>query len=154
MSYGADAIYSQMAARSLPHWQALSARCALPVFHNAGVLWFSPPGDEYMHQSIAWLEANGRAFWRGDAQALRERFPQMRFADGEEGFVELETGALIAGRAVQTVAKESGAPLVIARAEPPRRQSDGRYLVADGVVAAHVVQIGRASCRDRVGTYV
>lgn len=139
MSYGADAIYSQMAARSLPHWQALSARCALPVFHNAGVLWFSPPGDEYMHQSIAWLEANGRAFWRGDAQALRQRFPQMRFADGEEGFVELETGALIAGRAVQTVAKESGAPLVIARAEPPRRQSDGRYLVADGVVAAHVV---------------
>src|SRR3546814_13450070 len=63
----------------------------------------------------------------------------MRFADGEEGFVELETGALIADRAVQTVAKERGAPLVIARAEPPRRQSDGRYRVADGVIAAHVV---------------
>ncbi|KUO50971.1 MAG: hypothetical protein APF82_07360 [Sphingomonadales bacterium BRH_c42] len=139
MSYGADAIYSEMAARSLLHWQALSARCALPVFHNTGVLWFSPPGDEYMRQSIAWLDTNGHPYWRGDTQALRQRFPQMRFADGEEGFVELETGALIAGRAVQTVVKESGAPLVIARAGPPRKQRDGSYLVAEGVAARHVV---------------
>ena len=139
MSYGADAIYSEMAARSLLHWQALSARCALPVLHNTGVLWFSPPGDEYMRQSIAWLDTNGHPYWRGDTQALRQRFPQMRFADGEEGFVELETGALIAGRAVQTVVKESGAPLVIARAGPPRKQRDGSYLVAEGVAARHVV---------------
>ena len=139
MSYGADTIYSQMAARSLPHWQALSARCALPVFHNIGVLWFSPPGDAYMRQSIEWLEASGHAYWHGDAAALRQRYPQMRFADGEEGFVELETGALIAGRAVQTVAKESGAPLIIAKAGPPRKTSDGSYLVAEGVTARHVV---------------
>ncbi len=139
LSYGSDAIYSQMAARSLPHWQALSGRCALPVFHNTGVLWFSPAGDDYMRQSIDWLEANDRAYWRGDASALRQRFPQIRFSDGEEGFVEIETGALIAGRAVQTVAKESGAPLIIAQAEPPRKLSDGRYLVAEGIAARHVV---------------
>src|SRR3546814_7920021 len=52
MSYGADAIYSQMAARSLPQWQALSARCALPVFHNAGALWFSPPGDRSAERRV------------------------------------------------------------------------------------------------------
>lgn len=139
MSYGADTIYSQMAARSLPHWQALSARCALPIFHNTGVLWFSPPGDEYMRQSIEWLDASGHAYWRGDAAALRQRYPQMRFADGEEGFVELETGALIAGRAVQTLIRETGAPLVIAKAQPPVKASDGSYLVAEGVTARHVV---------------
>ncbi len=139
MSYGADTVYSQMAAASLPHWQALSERCALPVFHNIGVLWFSPPGDVYMRQSIEWLDANDHAYWRGDAAAMRRRYPQMRFADGEEGFAELETGALIAGRAVQTLIRESGAPLVIAKAQPPRRQSDGSYLVAEGVTARHVV---------------
>lgn len=139
MGYGADTIYSQMSAHSLPYWQALSSRCALPVFHNTGVLWFSPKGDPYTRQSIDWLAAGGHQYWRGDAQALRERFAQMRFTDDEEGFVELETGALIAGRAVQTVVKESAAPLVIARAEPPRRLSDGRYHVTDGVTARHVV---------------
>lgn len=148
MSYGADTVYSQMAARSLPHWQALSERCALPVFHNIGVLWFSSPGDVYMQQSIEWLDANDRAYWRGDAAALRQRFPQMRFADDEEGFVELETGALIAGRAVQTLVRESGAPLIIARAEPPRRQSDGRYLVAEGVTARQIVY----ACGPWLGT--
>lgn len=139
LSYGGDTIYSAMAAQSLGEWRSLSDRAALPLFHRTGVLWFSPDSDEYMRASIAWLDANNRPYWRGDAQALRKRFPQMRFADTEAGFVELETGALIAGRAVQTLVEQMGLTIVRAKAGPPVRRSNGIYDVCEGVAAAHVV---------------
>ena len=139
LSYGGDPLYSGMAAQSLGEWQALSARCRLPIFHPTGVLWFAPAGDDYMRRSLAWLEANGHAYWRGDAAALQARYPQMRFADGESGFLELETGALMAGRAVQALVRISKLPLVSATAGPPRLLSDGTFHVCEGVAAVHVV---------------
>lgn len=139
LGYGADAIYSRMAARSMPFWQALSDRCALPLLHRTGVLWFAPEGDGYTRQSLRWLAANGHAFWQGDEGALRARYPQMRFAGNETGFLEKDSGAIIAGRAVQTVVRESGAPLVTARIGPPRRLRNGRYEIAPGITAAHLV---------------
>ncbi len=139
LGYGADAIYSEMAANSLPYWQALSDRCALPIFHQTGVLWFSPGENDYMRQSLAWLKANNRAHWYGDAAMLRARYPQMRFEDGEGGFLEKETGALIASRAVQTLVEESSAPVIAAKAGQPARRSDGAYQVTDGVTANALV---------------
>ena len=137
--YGDDHIYSQMAARSLPYWRALSDRCALPIFHRTGVLWFSPGDNDYMRQSLAWLKSNDRAHWYGDTNLLRKRYPQMRFEDGEAGFLEKETGALIAGRAVQTIVTEAGVPLVIAKVGEPRRRQDGAYQVTESVAANAIV---------------
>lgn len=139
LSYGGDQLYSQMAARSLVEWEALSAVSPLPLFHRTGVLWFSPAGDAYMRASIAWLEAAGRAYWRGDAADLRARYPQMRFADDEAGFLELETGALIAGRAVQTLVARAGLTVIPARIAAPRRLANGSYLIGEGIEAAHVI---------------
>jgi glycine/D-amino acid oxidase-like deaminating enzyme len=139
LSYGGDPLYSGMASQSLGEWRALSARCELPVFHPTGVLWFAPSGDEYMQRSLDWLEANGRQYWRGDSAALQDLYPQMRFAEGESGFLELETGALIAGRAVQAVVALEQIPLVIARAAHPHLLGDGNYQVCDDVTARHVV---------------
>jgi sarcosine oxidase len=139
LSYGGDPLYSGMAWQSLREWQALSAQCTLPIFHPTGVLWFAPASDEYMARSLTWLEANGRQYWRGDSAALQERYPQMRFAEGESGFLELETGALIAGRAVQSLIALNEIPLVTARAAPPRLLSDGTYRVCEAVAARHVV---------------
>jgi glycine/D-amino acid oxidase-like deaminating enzyme len=139
MGYGGSTIYSEMAAHSMPFWQDLSERCALPVFHRTGVLWFSPEDDEYMKLSLAWLRKNGKPHWYAGAAQLSARFPQMRFDDNEAGFVELDSGALIAGRAVQTVAKESGAQVITARIGPPNRLSDGNYRVTDEVTASNVV---------------
>lgn len=139
MGYGGSTIYSQMAALSLPYWQALSDRCALPVFHQTGVLWFSPEDDEYMKLSLDWLRGEGKAHWYGRAAELAERYPQMRFEADEAGFVEHDSGALIAGRAVQTVVKESGARVVTAFAGEPTRLSDGRYRITDEITASHVV---------------
>lgn len=139
LSYGGDPIYSAMAAESLGEWQALSDRCNLPLFHRTGVLWFSPEADQYMAASIAWLEDNGHKFWRGDAAMLRERYPQICFADGEAGFVETETGALMAGRAVQSLIADAGLEVVHATAGLPQRLSSGLWRVCDGIEARQAV---------------
>ena len=139
LSYGGDPLYSAMAWQSLGEWQALSAQCELPIFHPTGVLWFAPSGDEYMARSLAWLQANGRQYWRGDSGALQNRYPQMRFVEGESGFLELETGALIAARAVQSLIALNQIPLVTAKAAPPRLLSDGTYRICEAVAARHVV---------------
>lgn len=139
ISYGGDPLYSEMAQDSLVEWRRLSARCDAPVLHPVGVLWFSPQADAYMAKSLAYLEAHAIAHRRLAAADLRTAYPQMRFTDDEAGFLEIDTGALVAGRGVQAVARESGAVFVRAAVERPQRRSDGLYDLGAGVVAAHVV---------------
>jgi sarcosine oxidase len=123
-SYGGDPLYSEMARESLAQWAALSDRLSLPILHRTGVLWFSPAGDSYMASSLAWLRANGIAHETGDLAWLRGRFPQIVFRDGESGFIESETGALIADRGVQAVVADAGLDVEQAAAAPPERASD------------------------------
>ena len=42
-AYGKDAIYTRMAAESLPQWQALSSISGLPIFIACGILFFFLP---------------------------------------------------------------------------------------------------------------
>lgn len=138
VSYGGDPLYSRMAAQSLAQWDALSRRQSLPILHKIGVLWFAPPADAAAAESLAWLRGSGLGRWEGDAAALRRRFPQMRFAGDEMGFIETESGALIAGRGVQAVVADAGLGAVRARIGPPQKLSSGAYRVHD-VTARHLV---------------
>lgn len=138
VSYGGDPLYSEMALRSLAQWDALSRRQALPLLHRTGVLWFSPPGDAYMAMSLEWLRSHKIAHEAGDTAWLRQRYPQIWFRDGEGGFLETMSGALVAGRGVQTVVADAGLELLRAKAEAPVRLSNGDYSVA-GITARHVV---------------
>ena len=138
LSYGGDPLYSQMARDSLAAWADLSARQTLPLLHRTGVLWFSPAGDDYMARSLAWLKANGVAHQAGDAAWLRRRYPQITFRDGESGFLEDDSGALIAGRGVQTVVADAGLTARRVQAGPPVRLSDGTVQVG-GVRARSAV---------------
>lgn len=138
VSYGGDPLYSRMAAQSLAQWDALSRRQSLPILHKIGVLWFAPPADAAAAESLAWLRRSGLGQWEGDAAALRRRFPQMRFAGDEMGFIETESGALIAGRGVQAVVADAGLGAVRARIGPPQKLSSGAYRVHD-VTARHLV---------------
>src|SRR3954471_7236937 len=52
-AYGKDAIYTRMAMESLPQWKALSALAGLPIFIPAGILFFFPTEEPYVHDSIA-----------------------------------------------------------------------------------------------------
>lgn len=138
LSYGGDPLYTEMARESLGEWEKLSARAALPILKRVGVLWFSPAGDQYMAKSLAYLEATRTRHQRFDAPGLRERYPQMRFEDGEAGFLEEDTGALMAGRGVQTLVELEGFEVVRAGAEAPRKRR-GVFEPAPGVKAARLV---------------
>jgi sarcosine oxidase len=139
ISYGGDPIYSPMALDSLRQWQLLSTRSALPLFHQTGVLWFSPAGSDYVRKSLEWLRANKRGFSNGNTAWLKKKFPQIEFNVGEEGFLELETGGLIAGRAVQSVIADARLQLVNQAASQPQKLSDGSYQVASDIHARNVV---------------
>lgn len=138
VSYGGDPLYSQMAAESLAMWEALSRRLSQPILHKLGVLWFSTTADASAQQALSWLRESGLGRWEGDAAAMRQRFPQMRFADNESGFIETDTGALSAGRSVQAVVADAGIETSRARIGAPRRLPNGDYQVADAT-ARHLV---------------
>jgi sarcosine oxidase len=138
VSYGGDPLYSEMARLSLSAWDALSRKQTLPLLHRTGVLWFSPAGDSYMAKSLDWLKAKRIAHEAGDTAWLRARWPQIAFRAGESGFLENASGALIAGRAVQSVVADAGLEVSRAAAGPPLKLSRGNYTVA-GIEARHVV---------------
>lgn len=138
LSYGGDPIYSPMARESLDAWQALSGRGREPILHRTGVLWFSPASDAYMASSVAWLAANGVEHRRMDRAGLAAAYPQIRFRDGESGFLETRSGALIAGRAVRAVLADAGLQARIVMAPPPQREG-AAYVVGPGLRARSLV---------------
>ncbi len=138
VSYGGDPLYSSMARESLAKWDALFLRQRQPILHKIGVLWFAKNNDDAATQSLAWLRASGLGRWEGDAAALRQRFPQMLFADDEAGFIETGTGALIAGRGVQAVVADSGVEVFRAVVGTPQKLANGNYQVA-GITARHLI---------------
>ena len=131
VSYGGDPLYSRMAVESLAMWDELSQRLSQPILHKVGVLWFAPAADVSAKQALTLLRESGLGRWEGDATAMRQRFPQMRFADDETGFIETDSGALIAGRGVQAVVADAGIEAIRAKIDPPRRLPNGDFQVAD-----------------------
>src|SRR4051794_24326370 len=51
-SYGADEVYTRMAWESLAEWRALSARGGMPLFPQAGGLFFFPRAGGYLRPSV------------------------------------------------------------------------------------------------------
>lgn len=137
-SYGGDPLYTEMARESLAAWKEVSARAATPLFYNTGVLWFSPADDDYMAKSLGYLDRTNTPVRRMDRAALAQAYPQMRFFEGEAGFLEMETGALVAGRGVQTVAALNALSVRVAASGPPRKKR-GVFEPAAGVRAAKLV---------------
>lgn len=139
LSYGADPIYSPMAQESLKTWAEVSARGREPILHLTGVLWFSPATDDYMAKSVAWLAANGIEHRRFDLAGLRGAYPQVVFRDGESGFLETNSGALIAGRGVRAVLADAGLTAQVLAAGPPERDAGGAYVVGPDLKAHSLV---------------
>lgn len=126
-SYGADQVYTRMAWDSLVEWRALSARAELPLFHRAGVLFFFPTAEDYVHRTVEVhrrLKLPTQLLDRGD---MRRRFPMIDFDGIELGLWEPEFGALMARRGVQTIVAEfvaAGGDYRRDAVEPPG-QGDG-----------------------------
>lgn len=133
-TYGRDEIYTRMALESLEEWKRLSARSALPLFHNAGVLFCFQEMIDYARESIAVHERLGLPLQQLDAAALRARWPQMNFDGIALGLFEPEFGALMARRSVEELVARfvaGGGEYWVAHAEPG---ADAHSVVLDGGV--------------------
>jgi len=146
MGYGADEIYTRMAMRSLGQWQELCRSSGQRLFHRTGVLWIARAGDPYSEASRVTLENAGVGVEILSAEELAQRYPQMVLTDPRTfGILEPESGALMARRAIATLAEDlmrSGVEYAGAEIQPP----SGR-----GVLDS----VGTASGeRIRAGTFV
>jgi glycine/D-amino acid oxidase-like deaminating enzyme len=123
MGYGADAIYTSMAVRSLALWQDLFRRTGQPLFHRTGVLWMARESDPYSEANRATLHACGVPIEILPSDELARRYPQMRVSDSRAfGIFEPESGALMARRAVAAVVADAlnhGVTYVTEAVRPP-----------------------------------
>ena len=127
--YGEKEIYSEWAWRSIGEWQVLSARAGLPIFHPMGVLWMHTQPNELVQASARVLSQKNIPFTLLAAHELRRRFPVMRVGNDEAGFLEPAGGALMARRAVQSLASELRAKGVtfLPGVVSPIRQDQGEH---------------------------
>jgi glycine/D-amino acid oxidase-like deaminating enzyme len=132
-TYGRDEIYTRMALDSLDEWKRLSARSALPLFHEAGVLFCFQEMIDYARESIEVHTRLNLPLEQIDTAALRTRWPQIDFDGVAFGLFEPEFGALMARRAVEeTVAHfvAQGGEYMLAHTEPG---ASGTQVLLDGV---------------------
>jgi sarcosine oxidase len=149
MGYGADEIYTRSARRGLQLWQELFARINQPLFHQTGVLWLAHEDDPYPVKCAETLGKVGVAFEKLTRAELDQRYPQFVLDRISWALLELDSGALIARRAVQAVvleAIENGAEYLQDAVKTPagkreldcittaggRRISAGNYVFACG----------------------
>jgi len=107
LGYGADAIYTRSAMRSLALWQQFGHRTVQPLFHQTGVLWTAAEGDPYTEKTRRTLAQCDAHFEVLSPAQLQSRYPQMHFSPGDWGIFEPESGALMSRRAVQAVVADA-----------------------------------------------
>jgi glycine/D-amino acid oxidase-like deaminating enzyme len=121
-SYGGDEVYTRFAFDSLTQWKWLSDLSGLPVFHQAGVLFFFPKREKYVDESLEVHRRLKLPTVELDRAALQQRYPQVFWKDIEVGLLEPEFGVLMARRAVQTLVKQfvkAGGEYRVAAVKPP-----------------------------------
>lgn len=103
MGYGADALYTRWASRSLQLWKKLFHATGQPLFANTGVLWLSSELDRYTQDLLRTLATEAIQYEELSTSELAARFPQINLDDISFGILEPESGVLLARRAVQAV---------------------------------------------------
>ncbi len=110
MGYGPDEMYTRWAMRSLELWKEFFARPGKPagekLFHKTGILWISnQEEDAWMSATLEVLAHVGVPHEKLPRAELARRYPQIAFAREGWGFLEPESGVLMARRAVEAVAE-------------------------------------------------
>jgi len=123
MGYGPDALYTEMAMRSMELWRDLFQRTKQPLFHRTGVLWMAREGDRHSEATRKTLVDAGVPIEILSRAELAARYPQMSTTDSR-AFAILETGsgALLARRAVAAVVQDAlgqGVEYAVEAVRPP-----------------------------------
>ena len=131
MGYGADIVYTKMAMWSLVLWHALFQRTRRPLFHRTGVLWMAREGDPYSEATRRTLADAGVPAEILSCDELARRYPQMPVTDPHAfGVLEVESGALLARRAVAAVVGEAVSHGVEYATEAVQAPSGSRHVEA------------------------
>lgn len=103
-AYGADHVYSEMAARALRLWTKYERKWKRRFLHRPGVLWMASGADQSFEcASIAGLRAAKIKFEELSTSQMKKRWPQINFAGIEWGIFEPECGYLAARMSCQGV---------------------------------------------------
>jgi sarcosine oxidase len=148
VAYGADRLYTEWVARSLPQWKEAEERWGVRLYHRTGVLWMATGDDAYLRASIPPAREVGLPIEELPLAEGRRRFPQIDLTGVHGLFWEEEAGYLMARRACRAVAQavvaEGGEYRQLATRPGPIRKdrmeetalSDGTALQADAFVFA------------------
>lgn len=122
MGYGPDELYTRWAQQSLPMWEELELQVDSELLHRTGVLWLSNDTDSYTKSMLEVFRRKHIRCQELDADALRRRYPELKFDDVTWGLCEPESGLLMARRAVQLLVyqlEKSGVPCIQGHALSP-----------------------------------
>jgi glycine/D-amino acid oxidase-like deaminating enzyme len=156
-TYGARAIYTQMAVRAMALWRAHDATYHQGLFRKTGALWMFGGDDAFGRASAAALRAEKLPIEELTPQAAATRFPQISFDTTIKSILwEPEAGFLFARRACEHVLecfvaeggeyRQSAVPAPVDLGESPLRRlvlDDGQVLEADTFVFACGPWLGR-----------
>jgi monomeric sarcosine oxidase len=105
MGYGEDEIYTRWSRRSLAIWLEFFAGVGRrELFHQTGVLLMASENDPRIIATRTTLERTGINFEFLHRDELERRYPQIDFGEVGCAIYEPESGALMARRAVQSLA--------------------------------------------------
>jgi sarcosine oxidase len=107
MGYGADELYTRYAVLSLAQWKEFFAKTGCPLFVRTGVLWLAGKDDSRMRETLATLRRYKVAFQEMDRAELEKRYPQVNIEGVSGGIVEVESGLILARRAVSAVIRDA-----------------------------------------------
>ena len=125
MGYGSDELYTHYALRSLSIWQELFAvRSCQDLFQRTGLLCMGKKNDLYMLETKRVLKSANLRIEEFHADELPRRYPQFNARDIEWATLEVDSGVLLASRAVNAVLdryKAIGGEYLVERVVAPRR---------------------------------
>jgi len=134
MGYGPDELYSRWAIRALQLWQEFFQGQGQKLFHRTRVLWMAAPGDKYVQRSLEVLTRLQVPVEQLSHEELRRRYPQINFEGVEWGFLETQSGVLMARRAVHAVveaALRNGVEYGATRASAPSKADQNTISTCD-----------------------
>src|ERR1700680_2334955 len=101
IGYGPQELYSAWAAESLRAWEMLLRSIHKEdLFVRSGVLWLGDSNDAYLLATMRSLTRLEVRFESMDMSKLRPKFPQITIRDGSIGILEVDSGFVLARRAV------------------------------------------------------
>jgi len=147
--YGANQLYSKMAARAAQLWRVHEKLWRCELLHRIGVLWMTTGGNnQFELESLPILREMGVSYDELSAADIAKRWPQMNSQAVDCGIYEPHGGYLLARLACEAVVEgfrvEGGEYRQIAVAPPECEQkvmsgltlADGSTLAADQYVFA------------------